>query len=287
MLNSLALTNTPALWLAKLPRPDEHSNKFTRGHTLVIGGFPLTGAARLAAKASARVGAGLTTVAVPEIAFSIYAASLTSIMVKSIAKSEDFEELMRDKRITACLVGSGAGVSAETRRYAISILLSNKPCVLDADAISVFEADLEHLKLAINGPCVMTPHAGEFSRVFGRPLETAHDRAICAMNAAKASGAVVVLKGSHTIIAAPDGKLIINKNAPPILATAGSGDVLAGIIAGLLAQGMDTFLAAAAGVWMHGEAANLFGLGLIAEDLPDLLPKVLTNLYTNNSQSLV
>ena len=275
-LNNSAVENSPALWLAHLPRPVEHSNKFTRGHALVIGGYPLTGAARLAAKAAARAGAGLTTVAVPEIAFPIYAASLTSIMVKPITKLEDFELILRDKRISACLVGSGAGVSAETRHHAIAILVTGKPCVLDADAISVFEDDITRLKNAIKGHCVMTPHEGEFGRVF----ETKHDRATNATNAAKASGAIVVLKGSETIIAAPDGKLIINRNAPPTLATAGSGDVLAGIITGLLAQGMDPYLAAAAGVWLHGEAANLFGLGLIAEDLPEILPKVLTNLYT-------
>ena len=279
MTNSPALINSPALWLAHLPRPNEHRNKFTRGHALVMGGYPLTGAARLAARAAARIGAGLTTVTVPEIAFGIYAASLTSIMVKSIATTQDLNALLLDERITACLVGPGAGLSEQTRHHADSILLSNKPCVLDADAISVFEDDLASLTRAIKGPCVMTPHAGEFSRVFGCVPTTEQESARCAIKAAKTSGAVLVLKGNQTMIAAPDGRLIINQNAPPTLATAGSGDVLAGIIAGLLAQGMEAFLAAAAGVWMHGEAANLFGIGLIADDLPDLLPQVLTNIY--------
>lgn len=275
MLNNTALENSPALWLAHLPRPVEHSNKFTRGHAMVVGGYPLTGAARLAAKAAARTGAGLTTVVVPEVAFPIYAASLTSIMVKPVSNYEDFAIILRDKRISAYLVGSGAGVSAETRYYAVSILDTGKPCVLDADAISVFEGELTQLKNAIKGHCVMTPHQGEFGRVF----ETHHDKVINANNAAKASGAIIVLKGSETIIAAPDGRLIINRNAPPTLATAGSGDVLAGIITGLLAQGMDSYLAAAAGAWLHGEAANLFGLGLIAEDLSEMLPKVFASLY--------
>ena len=274
-MNNKLIENSPNLWLAHLPRPDEHSNKFTRGHALIFGGYPQTGAARLAAKAAARAGAGLTTVAVPEIAFSIYASSLTSILVKPISNLEDFEVILRDKRISAYLVGSGAGASPETKHHAISVLHTKIPCVLDADAISVFTNDIARLKSAISGPCVMTPHEGEFMRVF----ETGEDRQTNAINAARASGAIIVLKGSETIIAAPDGKLVINRHATPMLATAGSGDVLAGIVTGLLAQGMDPYLAAVAGVWLHGEAANVFGAGLIADDLPDMLPTVLAKLY--------
>ncbi len=270
------IENTPALWLAHLPRLDERSNKFTRGQALIVGGYPLTGAARLAAKAAARAGAGLTTVAVPEIAFPIYAASLISVMVKPISNLEDFELILRDTRISAYLVGCGAGVGPETKHHAISALHTSKPCVLDADAINVFKDDVTRLKSAISGPCVMTPHEGEFGRVF----ETDQDRVANAAKAASTSGAIIVLKGSETIIAAPDGQAIINRNAPPTLATAGSGDVLAGIITGLLAQGMQPYLAAAAGVWLHGEAANLFGAGLIADDLPDMLPVVFAKLYT-------
>lgn len=273
-MSNNTLENSPAIWLADLPKLSELSNKYTRGHAMVFGGYPLTGAARLAAQAAARVGAGLTTIAVPEIAFPIYAASLTSIMVKPISNLEDFEEILRDQRISAYLVGCGAKVTPETRYYAVSILVTAKPCVLDAGAISVFAEDLARLKNAIKGPCVMTPHQGEFARVF----DTSNDRITNASNAAINSGAVIVLKGCETVIAAPDGRLIINRNAPPTLATAGSGDVLAGMITGLLAQGMDAYLAAAAAVWLHGEAANLFGIGLIAEDLPDLLPLVLANL---------
>lgn len=278
MQNQNVLRNSPELWLAHLPKLDAQSNKFTRGHAVVMGGYPLTGAARLAAKAAARAGAGLVTVIVPKIAFPIYAASLTSIMVKVFTLGS-FKELLADHRVSAYLVGPGAGSGdsgeiAETRHHAISILATAKPCVLDADAINVFAGSLAKLKRSIKGQCVITPHQGEFERVF----EVKHSRLMNASNAAIASGAIVVLKGSETIIAAPDGRLIINQNEPPTLATAGSGDVLAGIITGLLAQGMDAFLAAAAGVWIHGEAANLFGPGLMAEDLPEMLPNVFTNL---------
>lgn len=274
MQNQNVIQNSPELWLSALPKLEELGNKFTRGHAVVMGGYPLTGAARLAAKAAARSGAGLVTVVVPKVAFAIYAAALTSIMVK-VFSLESFNQLLIDNRISAFLVGPGAGSDssgaiAETRHHAISILATAKPCVLDADAINVFAGNLAKLKRSIKGPCVITPHQGEFERVF----EAKHNRVTNASNAAIASGAIVVLKGSQTIIAAPDGRLIINHNAPPTLATAGSGDVLAGIITGLLAQGMDAFLAAAAGVWIHGEAANLFGLGLMAEDLPEILPKV-------------
>ena len=274
MQNQNVIQNSPEHWLSALPNLEEFGNKFTRGHAVVMGGYPLTGAARLAAKATARAGAGLVTVVVPKVAFAIYAASLTSIMVK-VFSLESFNQLLIDNRISAFLVGPGAGSDssgaiAETRHHAISILATAKPCVLDADAINVFAGNLAKLKRSIKGPCVITPHQGEFERVF----EAKHNRVTNASNAAIASGAIVVLKGSQTIIAAPDGRLIINHNAPPTLATAGSGDVLAGIITGLLAQGMDAFLAAAAGVWIHGEAANLFGLGLMAEDLPEILPKV-------------
>ena len=278
MLNQNTILNSPALWLSHLPKIDEDSNKFTRGHAVMMGGYPLTGAARLAAKAAARTGAGLVTIVVPKIAFPIYAAVLTSIMVK-VYTVESFEKLLADNRVSAYLVGPGAGSDssgaiAETRHHAISILATAKPCVIDADAINVFADNLAKLKRSIKGHCVITPHQGEFERVF----EAKHNRITNASNAAIASGAIVVLKGSQTIVAAPDGRLIINQNAPPTLASAGSGDVLAGIITGLLAQGMDAFLAAAAGVWIHGEAANLFGVGLIAEDLPEMLPKVFTGL---------
>ena len=267
--------NDPAIWLAQLPQPEEGDNKYSRGHALVSGGYPMTGAARMAARAAARAGAGLTTIAVSEIALPIYAAALTSIMVRPIAAPDDFHRLLDDRRISAHLIGPGAGVGEETRSRALAMLGTGRATVLDADAITSFQDDPPALDRAIVGACVMTPHAGEFKRVF----DASGDKLLRTRTAARRSGAVIVLKGADTVIASADGRAIINTNAPPTLATAGSGDVLSGIVLGLLAQGMEPFTAAAAAVWLHGAAATAFGPGLLAEDVPDLLPGVLQRLY--------
>jgi len=269
------LENNPALWRDCLPKLDKNSNKYTRGHTTIIGGFPLTGAARLAALAAARVGSGLTTLLVPEVAFPIYASAMTSVMVKPFGDSETFKLSIKDSRLSSFLIGPGAGVNNDTEAHVLTLLALNKPVVLDADAITAFQDNHNLLLNQLHDTCVLTPHAGEFKRLF----TLSDDRVSSAQLAAKTCGAVVVLKGSETVIAAPNGQTIVNKNAPPTLATGGAGDVLAGMIAGLIAQGMTAFDAAAAAVWIHGEAANLFGLGLIAEDLPLLLPKVLQQLH--------
>ncbi len=266
--------NDPALWRAEMPRAKSSGNKYTRGHALLCGGYPMTGAARMAARAAARIGAGLTTIAVPDIAFSLYAAALTSIMVQPLEQAGDLARLLSDSRYTAFLIGPGAGVNDATRDTAIELLQTARPVLLDADAISVFASRGADLTQAIRGPCVMTPHDGEFARVFAPQ----GDKLSRARTAARQSGAVIVLKGADTVIAAPDGRAFINSNAPASLATAGSGDVLGGLILGLLAQGMDAFPAAAAGVWVHGAAAADFGPGLLAEDLPDLVPAVLRRL---------
>jgi NAD(P)H-hydrate epimerase len=268
--------NGPALWGASLPRPHDGGNKYTRGHALISGGYPMTGAARMAARAAARSGAGLTTIAVPEIALPIYAAALTSVMVKPLAAPEDFAGLLSDRRLSAFLIGPGAGVSEETRLRALAMLATGRPTLLDADAITAFKTDPQTLEKAIIGPCVMTPHDGEFRRLF----DPAGDKLTRTRAATRRSGAIIVLKGTDTVIVEPSGQAIINSNAPSSLATAGSGDVLSGIVLGLLAQGMDPFLAAAAAVWLLGAAATAFGPGLLAEDLPDLLPGVFQSLDT-------
>jgi NAD(P)H-hydrate epimerase len=270
--------NDPALWAGELPVLSIDGNKFSRGHALVWGGWPTTGAARMAARAAARVGAGLTTVAVPEIALSVYAAALTSVMVSPVARPEDLEQLLADRRYSGLLIGPGAGIGPDTRARVLAMLRSGRATVLDADALSSFKADPQSLFGAIQGPCVLTPHEGEFPRLFEGLIDMNCDKLARARAAAHISGAIIVLKGSDTVIAAPDGRAIINANAPPTLATAGAGDVLSGMVLGLLAQGMEPFPAAAAAVWLHGAAAAHFGPGLLAEDLPDRLPKVLRRL---------
>ena len=274
--------NDPALWVHALPALQPDSNKYTRGHALLCGGWPTTGAARMAARAAARVGAGLTTVAVPEAALQVYAAALTSVMVRPVAQPEDFEKLLADSRITGLLIGPGAGIGPETRARVFAMLKTGRATVLDADALSTFKDDPQTLFSAVMensaGGCVLTPHEGELARLFEGLVDFRSDKLTRARAAARASGAIIVLKGSDTVIAAPDGRAIINSNAPPTLATAGAGDVLAGMVLGLLTQGVEPFLAAAAAVWLHGAAAAHFGPGLLAEDLPDRLPAVFRRL---------
>jgi ADP-dependent NAD(P)H-hydrate dehydratase / NAD(P)H-hydrate epimerase len=266
--------NAPSLWRRELPLLSDDSHKYSRGHALIWGGYPTTGAARLAARATARMGAGLTTVAFASIALPIYTSALTSIMVRPIDGSAEFSELLTEKRFTAFLIGPGSGIGAETKAKALAMLWTQKPTVLDADALTSFQSIPSDLDGAIKGPCVLTPHEGEFARLF----DDTGDKLSRARAAARRCGATIILKGADTIIAAPDGRAIINSNAPPTLATAGSGDVLAGFVTSLLAQGMNSFLASAAAVWMHGAAGTLFGPGLIAEDLPEILPQVLREL---------
>ena len=266
--------NDPCLWRVNLPQLHDSGNKYTRGHALISGGYPMTGAARMAARAAARAGAGLTTIAVSPVALPVYAAALTSIMVHPLADSEAFTSLLADPRYTAFLIGPGAGIGDETRDRVLALLATGRPAVLDADALTTFADDPPTLDQAVTGPCVLTPHDGEFRRLF----DPAGDKLTRTRVAARRSGAIIILKGSDTVITAPDGRSVINSNAPPTLATAGAGDVLGGIVLGLLAQGMEPFLAAAAAVWLHGAAATEFGPGLLAEDLPDLLPLVFRRL---------
>ncbi len=266
--------NGPALWLDRYPWPQADDHKYSRGHVVVAGGELLTGAARLTVRAAGRAGAGLVTVAAPTSAWSVYATALTSAIVRSMRAPEDFAELIGDSRVRAVVVGPGAGVTPKTRALALAALASKRATVLDADALTVFADVPDILAGAIRGACVLTPHEGEFVRLYPEP----GDKLVRARAAAKRFGAVIVLKGADTVIAAPDGRAAINANAPPDLASGGTGDVLSGLIVGLLAQGVDAFAAACAGVWLHGEAAHEFGPGLIADDLIDTLPAVLRRL---------
>ena len=271
----MSLDNSPDLWLSRLPKLKPDGSKYDRGHAVVAGG-PLaqTGAARLAARAALRIGAGLVTVACDAGSLIVYATALEAVMTRVVDGDEAFADLIGDRRVTGVLIGPGAGVTARTKAFVLAALKAEKPCVLDADALTVFKDRPEELFRAIRSPVLLTPHEGEFARLFG----AVKDREADAVKAAKTSGAVVLLKGMDTVIAAPDGRIVINRAAPPTLATAGSGDTLAGLGIGLIAQGMEVFDAACAAAWVHAEAARRFGPGLIAEDLSEQIPAVLKAL---------
>jgi hydroxyethylthiazole kinase-like uncharacterized protein yjeF len=270
--------NVPGLWrgLLKPPRPGDH--KYARGHAFVVSGpASATGAARLAAAAALRAGAGAVTVLSPPDALLVNAAHLTAVMVRKFDGPGALAEALADPRARSLVIGPGNGVGEGTRANVEAALASDAAIVLDADALTSSAERRDRLFAGIRDrqpAVVMTPHAGEFQRLF--PGEGPRlDRARAA---ASESGAVVVLKGNDSVIAAPDGRAAVNANAPADLATAGSGDVLAGIVAGLLAQGLPGFEAAAAAVWIHGAAGAAVGRGLIAEDLPAAIPAVLRQL---------
>jgi hydroxyethylthiazole kinase-like uncharacterized protein yjeF len=270
--------NIPALWRAALRFPQPEDHKYSRGHAIVVSGpASATGAARLAAMAALRAGAGAVTVASPPDAILVNAQHLTAVMVKGFDGAEELGKLLSDARVKAVAIGPGNGIGEATWKNVERALKSDAAIVLDADALTSFEGATDALFASIKkrlAPVVITPHEGEFARI----SEAAGSKLNRARAVAEACGAVVVLKGSDTVIAAPDGRAAINSNAPPDLATAGSGDVLTGIIAGLLAQGMPGFEAASAGVWIHGEAGSAIGRGVIAEDLPGAMPAVLKRL---------
>jgi len=266
--------NGPALWRRLFPMPDAASHKYTRGHAVVSGG-PMTGAGRLAARAARRVGAGLLSVAAAPEDCSLFAADAPGAIVLPAPGLPEFEAILSDPRKNAVLIGPGHGVTGRTSAFSAAALRAGKAVVLDADALTIWSENAAGLAHLIGGPVVLTPHEGEFRRLFPALAGSKLDRARAA---ARQTGAVLVLKGPDTVIAAPDGRAAINCNAPPWLATGGTGDVLAGTILGLLAQGMPQFEAAAAAVWINGAAAAHFGPGLIAEDLPEQFPEILASL---------
>ena len=271
--------NTPLLWRGAFPWPSLEGHKYSRGHTVVVSGpMHATGAARLAARGALRAGAGLVSVASPPGAVAVNAAHLTAIMVKPFEGAKGLTALLSDKRFNAIVLGPGLGVGDATQYLVAATLASSAAVVLDADALTSFADNQGGLFAQLRQRCVITPHEGEFERLFPGVLRKGHTRLDAARHAAQLAQCVVVLKGPDTVIASPDGRAAVNTNAPPWLATAGTGDVLAGMIAGLLSQGMDSFEAACAAAWLHGEAATRFGVGLIAEDLPEQLPHVLRGL---------
>jgi hydroxyethylthiazole kinase-like uncharacterized protein yjeF len=269
------MENTSSLWQAKLPWPKPKHNKYHRGHTLVVGG-PIrhAGAAKLAAIAALRTGSGLVSIMCEPGDMPVYAASALSLITDSL---EHWETSLKDTRKNTIIIGPGTGVGEPTCDKVLSALAAKKYCVLDADALTSFAQKPAALFDAIKSPCILTPHQGEFDKLFSS-VNSDISKLEKALEATKLSNAIIILKGHDTVIASPDGRAVINTNAPPNLATAGAGDVLSGICAGLLAQGMDAFDAGCASVWIHGEAAKQQGAGLIAEDLLHHLPTVLQML---------
>jgi hydroxyethylthiazole kinase-like uncharacterized protein yjeF len=297
-IGARTFANDPALWRAAVPSPAVDAHKYRRGHVAVFSGGPSsTGAARLSALGAARAGAGAVTVLSPANAMQVNAAHLTAIMLRRVDEGDDLAEFISERRPSAFVLGPGFGVGDRLRQFALAILsgMTGREdagvvgLVLDADGITSFRDEATPLFTASrqgHAALVLTPHEGEYARLFP---DLAADRALSklekARKAAERAGAIVIYKGPDTVIAAQDGRAAINGNGTPWLATAGSGDVLAGMVAGLLAQGMPAFEAACAAVWLHAEAGRRFGPGLIAEDLPTALVPVLRDLLTGASEA--
>lgn len=292
--------NIPALWLGRFPVPAVDAHKYKRGHVGVFSGGPsATGAARLSALAAARSGAGAVTLLSPANAMHVNAAHLTSIMLRRLDTVADVGEFVDSRRPSAFVLGPGFGIGEKTRDFILAVLGSANGqgsgidgLVVDADGVTSFRDAPEALFEAARRPntpaLVMTPHDGEFARLFP---DIAGDKNLSKLAKARAAAgranAIIVYKGADTVIAAPNSRAAINGNGAPWLATAGSGDVLSGIIAALLAQGMPAFEAACAAVWIHAEAGSCFGPGLIAEDLPLALVPVLHELVESHGMAAV
>lgn len=283
--------NSPQVWGGSFPRPKLTGHKYTRGHAVVVSGGPwTTGAARLAARGALRAGAGLVTIASPREALATNAVANLAVMVRPVDGATELGIFLSDKRRNAVVLGPGGGVGPLMQEQVQAALAGQAAVVLDADALTSFSEDSGNLASAIkkrrDRDVVLTPHSGEFSSLFHMIAEKANSNSKLEKTrlAADYCGAVVVHKGADTVVAAPGGRATIADNGPPALATAGSGDVLAGIIAGLMAQGMPAFEAANAAVWLHGKAAAEFGVGLISEDLPEMLPRVYQRLFADLAQ---
>lgn len=292
--------NVPHMWGGLFPRPRIDGHKYSRGHALILsGGRAHTGAARLAARGALRIGAGLVTVATPSDALAIHATALTAVMTAVCDSSDDLAGILADTRKNAAVIGPGLGVGKSTRDIVLAVLAAGgaqaprRGIVLDADALTSFAGEPMRLAEAIAAShcaVVLTPHDGEFARLFATKegevrdhpateLLLSHSKLERCRAAAALMRATLVLKGADTVVADSQGRATIAQNAPPWLATAGSGDVLAGIIAGLMAQGMPAFEAASAAVYLHAAAAQNFGPGLISEDLPENLPAALRHVF--------
>ena len=286
------MKNTPELWREKIPQPGPEDHKYARGMVTLLGGMDMTGATRLASEAAARSGAGLVTIISPTFNYRkrpegvdptlVYRAGAPHIIVRDNTSLLDFMKQSESKGNNVCVIGPGLGLDEPniTRTLVLSILARKTPAVLDADALTAFQGNPKELLDALHEQSVITPHQGEFTRLFPGIGTKGSD---AATRAAREIFGTIVLKGYKTAIAKGENSPVTNENAPPHLATAGTGDVLTGLISGLMAQGMNGFDAACAAVWIHGRAASLFGPGLVASDLPDLVPRVMQELlgFTN------
>ena len=265
--------NSADLWWPDFPVPGPDDHKYTRGHLVVWGNGEMPGAARMTAAGARRAGAGMVSIACRDADAGLFRAGAPGVLVRPLDDAAAYADFIQG-RVKALIVGPGAGTDGATRDRVLAALATGKPMVLDADGISAFADDTAPLLAGLHENCVMTPHEGEFARIFAGE----GDRLTRARRAAAECGAVVVLKGFDTVIAAPDGRCVINANGAPYLATAGTGDVLAGMIGGLMGQGMPPLVGAAAAIWLHAAAAHAVGHGLIAEDIPDLLPALIRGL---------
>lgn len=270
--------NAPALWSNALRWPQATSHKHQRGRLAVVsGGLANTGAARLAARSGLRIGAGLVTLLCPPSALIVVASSVTAVMTSSFASADDL--VAQTERSSAVVIGPAAGITDATRANVEALARAGRSLVLDADALTVFAGQSDHLKSILPVASILTPHTGEFERLFPGLLASSANKIEAVRAAASRVGATVLLKGADTIIAASDGRATVNTHATPFLATAGSGDVLAGMIGGLLAQGLAPFDAACAAAWLQGDAGLRVGPGLTAEDLDDALRQSISALY--------
>lgn len=274
--------NEPDLWHGALPSPNADTHKYRRGHAYVLSGQAgQGGAARLAARAALRIGAGLVTLLCPATAVPEHSAQTNAVMVRACDQPTELAGRLADERIRAVLLGPGGGADERMRHMVRAAAASRRPLVLDADALTAYATRLQlflgDLEPARSSGMVLTPHEGEFARLFADipDMLAQPSKVERAREAARQTGAVMILKGADSVVAAPDGRACIARIDAPWLATAGSGDVLAGIVTGLLAQGMPAFEAASAAVWIHAKAGSAFGPGLTADDLPELLPRVL------------
>ncbi|MDD3181605.1 MAG: NAD(P)H-hydrate dehydratase [Alphaproteobacteria bacterium] len=279
-INSIVAENDSALWGSLQPKCEVANHKYHRGHVLIFGGAEMTGASRLAARAAQRIGAGLVTLAAPSAAWEVYAKALESVMVRHCDDLSAAQEFLDNSKIDVVLLGPGLGFDDEKRALVLAALKTRKPCVLDADALMLFEKESSILFDSVHKNCVLTPHQGEFKRLFGQFCCESEDKITQTTRIASRIGCIILHKGGDTVISEPNGRAVVNTNAPPWLATAGAGDVLAGLIVGLMAGGMPPFEAACAGAYRHGQAACRFGRGLIAEDLIENIPSVLVSDYS-------